>query len=306
MLRSQGIPARMVVGYRGGDFNAVGNYYIVRQLHAHAWVEAYLPLSEIPMDERDTAESLDYGCWLRLDPTPDTVEVTDDRQGLAIITTVRELVDYCEVLWDDYVLGLNSMRQQQAIYGPIQRSLQMVASTLFGRNAWMARRDFAVGLWHRLTASRVLGVPLLLILIMAVAVFLLVLLHWRQSLWRLGAKLLPKLRRRASTRTLDRPQMEVYRRLESMLRQLDLIRPPSQTPLEFAAAVEQTLIGLSPDKVDTHVPQRVTEAYYRLRYGNQPPSPSENQQLLESVQQLERALAVARQTQPNLSRLGNS
>ena len=42
MLRSQNIPARMVIGFKGGEFNTVGNYYQVRQLHAHAWVEAFL------------------------------------------------------------------------------------------------------------------------------------------------------------------------------------------------------------------------------------------------------------------------
>ena len=78
MLRSQGIPARMVVGYKGGDFNAVGNYYIVRQLHAHAWVEAFLPNDEVPEDERDTPEPLVFGCWLSLDPTPDAVDMLED------------------------------------------------------------------------------------------------------------------------------------------------------------------------------------------------------------------------------------
>ena len=31
MLRSQGIPARMVIGYRPSEFNYIGNYYSVRQ-----------------------------------------------------------------------------------------------------------------------------------------------------------------------------------------------------------------------------------------------------------------------------------
>ena len=53
MLRSQGIPARFVTGFLGGENNRLG-YYIVRQSNAHAWVEAYLP---------------DSG-WTVFDPTP--------------------------------------------------------------------------------------------------------------------------------------------------------------------------------------------------------------------------------------------
>ncbi|MFF7708491.1 transglutaminaseTgpA domain-containing protein [Pseudomonas sp. NPDC007930] len=38
-LRAAGIPARMVVGYQGGELNPSGNYLAVRQYDAHAWVE---------------------------------------------------------------------------------------------------------------------------------------------------------------------------------------------------------------------------------------------------------------------------
>ncbi|MBD1599053.1 DUF3488 and transglutaminase-like domain-containing protein [Pseudomonas typographi] len=38
-LRAAGIPARMVVGYQGGELNPAGNYFTVRQYDAHAWVE---------------------------------------------------------------------------------------------------------------------------------------------------------------------------------------------------------------------------------------------------------------------------
>ena len=31
MLRSQGIPARIIVGYRPDEYNSLGNYYQVRQ-----------------------------------------------------------------------------------------------------------------------------------------------------------------------------------------------------------------------------------------------------------------------------------
>ncbi|WP_439836759.1 transglutaminaseTgpA domain-containing protein [Aeromonas enteropelogenes] len=53
VLRSAGIPARLVTGYLGGEWNPSGNYLAVHQFDAHAWVE-YL-------DEA--------GRWRRIDPT---------------------------------------------------------------------------------------------------------------------------------------------------------------------------------------------------------------------------------------------
>ena len=62
MMRAAGIPARVVTGYLGGEFNEIGNYHIVRQSDAHAWAEVWL----------------EGQGWVRIDPTgsiaPDRVE----------------------------------------------------------------------------------------------------------------------------------------------------------------------------------------------------------------------------------------
>ncbi len=42
MLRTQGIPARMVSGFVAQDYNAVTGFYEVKGINAHAWVEAYI------------------------------------------------------------------------------------------------------------------------------------------------------------------------------------------------------------------------------------------------------------------------
>lgn len=54
LLRSQGIPARLVAGYGSGRYNPVTGYYEVRANDAHGWVEVYFP---------------EYG-WIPFDPTP--------------------------------------------------------------------------------------------------------------------------------------------------------------------------------------------------------------------------------------------
>jgi protein-glutamine gamma-glutamyltransferase len=53
LMRAAGIPARVVTGYLGGEWNPVGGYFIVRQSDAHAWTEVWLAGSG----------------WTRVDPT---------------------------------------------------------------------------------------------------------------------------------------------------------------------------------------------------------------------------------------------
>lgn len=60
MLRSQGIPARIVLGFMGYETEDEGKYEI-RQCHAHSWVEALIRREE---NGKPVAK------WLTLDPTP--------------------------------------------------------------------------------------------------------------------------------------------------------------------------------------------------------------------------------------------
>jgi len=43
LLRVVGIPTRIVNGFTGEEWNDLGDYFIIRQKHAHSWVEVYLP-----------------------------------------------------------------------------------------------------------------------------------------------------------------------------------------------------------------------------------------------------------------------
>lgn len=54
MLRTLGVPARLVAGYGPGEYNPLSGYYAVRASDAHAWTEVYFP---------------GYG-WVPFDPTP--------------------------------------------------------------------------------------------------------------------------------------------------------------------------------------------------------------------------------------------
>ncbi len=67
MLRSQGIPARIAIGFKGGEWNAVGGYYQVQQLHAHAWVEAHIDARKslpIPLAMTISRRTPPGWCWI--------------------------------------------------------------------------------------------------------------------------------------------------------------------------------------------------------------------------------------------------
>src|SRR5204863_9121503 len=43
LLREEGVPSRIVTGFRGGEWNELTGNFIVRAKDAHSWVEVYFP-----------------------------------------------------------------------------------------------------------------------------------------------------------------------------------------------------------------------------------------------------------------------
>jgi len=94
VMRAAGIPARVVTGYQGGEFNPIGGYLIVRQSDAHAW-------SEVWIDGRG---------WLRVDPTaavaPERIErgllgaVAEDEPAPGRLREASPLWAQVEFGWD--------------------------------------------------------------------------------------------------------------------------------------------------------------------------------------------------------------
>jgi transglutaminase-like putative cysteine protease len=94
MLRITGIPSRLVGGYRGGDYNEVGQYYIVARKNAHVWVEAYL----------------DNKGWLRVDPTPAGIETPATRmKGLFFKTSL--FLDSISYYWNAIIINYDFTKQ---------------------------------------------------------------------------------------------------------------------------------------------------------------------------------------------------
>ena len=62
LMRLEGIPARLVVGYQGALLNPYNNTYIVKQSNAHAWDEVWVAA-------KDSSGKVEKGNWVRYDPT---------------------------------------------------------------------------------------------------------------------------------------------------------------------------------------------------------------------------------------------
>jgi hypothetical protein len=105
MLRSQGIPARLVTGFLGGEYNPFEGYFMVRQSNAHAWVEAYLP-----------GEG-----WHIFDPTPPAGLPSAEQGGAWSLA--RQAWDYVLFRWDRYVLTYG-LYDQLRIFGSLRNAWQ--------------------------------------------------------------------------------------------------------------------------------------------------------------------------------------
>ncbi len=90
LLRASGVPARLVTGYAGGQFNRYGRYFIVRQKDAHTWVEAW------------TGQY-----WQEFDPTPVAIEGPPSQLAL--------FLDYIKLKWDRYVVGFSRADQRSIL-----------------------------------------------------------------------------------------------------------------------------------------------------------------------------------------------
>lgn len=112
LMRAGGIPARVVTGYQGGEWNPIGGFYTIRQSDAHAWAEVWL----------------DGRGWTRVDPT---AVVAPERlrrgiydllpnagsapqrlvHGLAWLARARQSWDALNAWWDENVLRFDFAKQ---------------------------------------------------------------------------------------------------------------------------------------------------------------------------------------------------
>ncbi len=288
MLRSQGIPARMVIGFRPSEFNFVGNYYVVRQQDAHAWVEAYLQPDEIPQGAIYPEERHAGGGWLRLDPTPGS-ELTGRTTDMNLLDRASNSFDYARWLWNDYVLRLTEERQRKAVLDPLALDRQSSTAQLFDARTWkrLAKRVTSTSPRELLQSafSWRAGVA---------AVFACVAVYFGIRLLRLARPLLGRAlqrRTRAKRRRHQRITIAFYQQLEAALARIGMRRGASQTQRHFAAEAAQRLAA-SPEYVSAAaIPQQIADTFYLVRFGHATLGPQQEATLRQQLSQLEATLA---------------
>lgn len=116
LMRSAGVPARVVTGYQGGTLNPIGDYLVVRQRDAHAWAEVWL----------------DKDGWVRVDPTaavaPERIKegienaipesfieiplvFQNSKMAQDIWRRIGHRLDAINNRWNQWILGYNHKRQ---------------------------------------------------------------------------------------------------------------------------------------------------------------------------------------------------
>jgi hypothetical protein len=87
------------------------------------------------------------------------------------------------------------------------------------------------------------------------------------------------------------PVLEMYRRLEAALARLELARGPAQTAHEFALAAGGELAERVEFRRVAHLPRRVVESFYRVRFGGCALDNEEAAAVEHALVELERATA---------------
>jgi protein-glutamine gamma-glutamyltransferase len=255
MLRSQGIPARLVTGFLGGEYNPFEGYTIVRDNNAHAWVEAYIP-----------GEG-----WRIYDPTPPAGRPDESFEEGWLLA--RQAWDYVLFRWDRYVLTFG-LYDQIRIFGSL-RELWSDFWSIFKRDEKPEKPSSSPGL-GALNPTRALepegrrglpDVPLPL----AIAIALLA-----AAAWILYLRLRPPLSATTAYRRLRRRLGHAGTPLADSMPPLTVRR---ETEIRYPAAAEPTA--------------RVIDFYLRESFGGQALEDEDLEALKAALEEAEKGMRKA-------------
>jgi transglutaminase-like putative cysteine protease len=232
MLRTLRIPARVVNGFRGGEFNDLTSQYVIRASSAHSWVEAYFP---------------GYG-WIDFDPTPAGPVAVHTGWGRAML-----YLDAMASFWREWVVEYDANHQELVGQGVVSRSRRMLDDLRhWGHTRYEALLKSARRVQHTVSDSpgpwSLGGALVTSILILAAnARRLLRILKQRQL-----AAHPEKSPRLASTIW--------YERMTHLVARHGWRKKPAQTPFEFVGSIEDPAIRRSVEEF--------TRRYERARFGD--------------------------------------
>ncbi len=231
MLRSLRIPTRIVTGFRGGEYNDLTGQYVVRASDAHSWVEVYFPGSG----------------WISFDPTP-----AGSLPARTEWSRMDLYLDAAASFWREWIINYDVGHQ---------RSLSKDAATssrLFFEQArqWIERQHSVMLQWARRAHDHFTAFPVRWLGgLIAFTTVLIALWNVRRLIGGLRAHSL-----RAHPERAPRESAALwYDRMVNRMARLGWRKSPSQTPLDFVAAIQETALQ---EKV-----ARFTRAYESARFG---------------------------------------
>jgi protein-glutamine gamma-glutamyltransferase len=247
MLRTVGIPSRVVTGFASGVFNPLTGWQVVRASDAHSWVEAWIPGRG----------------WMTYDPTPPDPNAYES----ALMSRVSLFFDAAEQFWQDWILSYD-LNRQIALASRVQQSSRGAKLHWIERTAaWLADAGRASAQW---SAGYAPAAALALFIAIAAILFGPTALRG----WR-GAMRVRRLKRgegEASDATL------LYQRMLGLLERRGIQKPPWLTPSEFARVLPPTAV--SPLVED------LTSAYVEFRFGGNRGAAPRMVQILDQLEKM--------------------
>lgn len=247
MLRSIGIPSRIVNGFAGGEFNDITSQYVIRASDAHSWVEAFIPGQG----------------WVTFDPTP-----AGAVQAHSPWDRVLLYMDALSSFWREWVVNYDLSHQLRLSQDASHGSRAAVSRSQF----WMRHQYKKLLRWARAAEDRI-GASTVRWGIRAVIVVALFLF-----LFTVPRLLILLQKVRLARRPRQSPQRAASIWYERMLRQTakrGWKKSPEQTPGEFLSSID-----------DAAIKNRVvnfTEHYERARFGNSAEDASALPELYEEI-----------------------
>lgn len=254
MLRTLGIPARYVTGFLPGEFNDLGQDYIIRGSDAHSWVEVYFP---------------EYG-WITFDPTP-----PGNAKPRGLFSRAEMYWDWFQFSWNEWVINYDFTHQVSLARGVRQSSLSWSERI---SNSYREKRRRAVN-FLKTTQARLSSSPYAL---PGALIFLLaLLLYFRGRALGGFVAVRWKLRARRGGQLPSELAAFEYRQMLRLLERRGWRKSPAQTPLEFAASIRV------PEFAGPVA--ELTELYQSARFGTAPADARRVSSLLAALKSLRRS-----------------
>ena len=224
MLRTLGIPSRVVNGFRTGEFNDLTSQYVVRASNAHSWAEAYFP---------------NYG-WIAFDPTPGASIPT--RTGW---NRVSLYVDAMASFWREWVVNYDAGHQQSLAVSASGRTRNL----FFSLRRWWRHRYQGMLTWARHTGGTAVHSPVRWALTGVLTSALLAFLLNAPGVFRA----LNKFRLAARPEKSPRRAASIwYERMTDNVGRRGWQKSPMQTPAEFVARIDDERVRQQVAKFTRH------------------------------------------------------